>query len=79
MPVATGRNLAILVEVAARNQLLRMRGINAARKLVERLDASLEQSLDQPPASARKPHDELRPDAASAAFGRESDEDEELA
>ena len=41
MPVATGRNLAILVEVAARNQLLRKRGINAARELVARLDASL--------------------------------------
>jgi HPr kinase/phosphorylase len=41
MPVATGRNLAILVEVAARNQLLRMRGINAARELVARLDATL--------------------------------------
>jgi serine kinase of HPr protein (carbohydrate metabolism regulator) len=41
MPVAPGRNLAILVEVAARNQLLRMRGINAARQLVERLDAGL--------------------------------------
>ncbi len=41
MPVAPGRNLAILVEVAARNQLLRMRGIHAARELVKRLDASL--------------------------------------
>ena len=41
MPVAPGRNLAILVEVAARNQLLRMRGINAARELVNKLDASL--------------------------------------
>lgn len=41
MPVAPGRNLAILVEVAARNQLLRMRGLNAARELVKRLDASL--------------------------------------
>ena len=41
MPVGPGRNLAILVEVAARNQLLRMRGINAARELVKRLDASL--------------------------------------
>ena len=44
MPVAPGRNLAILVEVAARNQLLRMRGINAARELVARLDATLERS-----------------------------------
>jgi HPr kinase/phosphorylase len=41
MPVAPGRNLAILVEVAARNQLLRTRGINAARTLVDRLDARL--------------------------------------
>ena len=41
MPVGPGRNVAILVEVAARNQLLRMRGVNAARELVARLDASL--------------------------------------
>jgi HPr kinase/phosphorylase len=44
MPVAPGRNLAILVEVAARNQLLRNRGINAARELVARLDASIERA-----------------------------------
>src|SRR5262245_44464192 len=41
MPVAPGRNLAILVEVAARNHLLRSRGVNAARDLVARLDAQL--------------------------------------
>ena len=41
MPVAPGRNLAILVEVAARNQLLRTRGINAARELAAKLDARL--------------------------------------
>ena len=57
MPVAPGRNLAILVEVAARNQLLRMRGINAARELVARLDASLEtrrRSCDLPTGDRRK-------------------------
>jgi len=53
MPVATGRNLAILVEVAARNQLLRMRGINAARELVARLDESLAR---QAPGPAAPPH-----------------------
>jgi HPr kinase/phosphorylase len=42
MPVAPGRNVAILVEVAARNQLLRSRGHHAARKLVERLNRRLE-------------------------------------
>jgi HPr kinase/phosphorylase len=42
MPVAPGRNVAILVEVAARNQLLRTRGHHAARRLVERLHEQLE-------------------------------------
>jgi HPr kinase/phosphorylase len=41
MPVAPGRNLAILVEVAARNQLLRARGHHAAQALAARLDEAL--------------------------------------
>lgn len=41
MPVAPGRNVAILVEVAARNQLLRARGHHAARRLVTRLNERL--------------------------------------
>ena len=41
MPVAPGRNIAILVEVAARNQLLRARGHHAARLLAERLNQAL--------------------------------------
>ena len=40
MPVAPGRNLAILVEIAARNQLLRGRGHHAARTLAGRLEHS---------------------------------------
>ena len=44
MPVAPGRNLAILVEVAARNQLLRTRGLNAARDLASRLDQQLREA-----------------------------------
>jgi HPr kinase/phosphorylase len=43
MPVAPGRNLAMLVEVAARNQLLRSRGRHAAQLLAERLERRLEQ------------------------------------
>ncbi|CAN5815004.1 HPr(Ser) kinase/phosphatase [soil metagenome] len=42
MPVAPGRNVSILVEVAARNQLLRARGNDAARRLLDRLNRSLE-------------------------------------
>src|SRR5205823_4722974 len=41
MPVAPGRNIAILVEVAARNQLLRSRGHHAARRLADRLERTL--------------------------------------
>jgi HPr kinase/phosphorylase len=44
MPVAPGRNIAILVEVAARNQLLRARGHHAARELADRLERSLRQA-----------------------------------
>jgi HPr kinase/phosphorylase len=45
MPVAPGRNIAILVEVAARNQLLRMRGHHAARELAKRLEETLRQGM----------------------------------
>jgi HPr kinase/phosphorylase len=41
MPVAPGRNTAILVEVAARNQLLKERGYDAARRFAERVDDML--------------------------------------
>ena len=41
MPVAPGRSLGVLVEVAARNQLLRTRGLNAARDLADRLAETL--------------------------------------
>ena len=43
MPVAPGRSLAILVEVAARNQILRARGRHAARELAARLERALAQ------------------------------------
>jgi len=49
MPVAPGRNIAILIEVAARNQILRTRGHHAARLLAERLDQQLRQLVDDAP------------------------------
>jgi len=49
MPVAPGRSLANLVEVAARNQLLRSRGHHAARTLAARLEERLRgQGTDGP-------------------------------
>ena len=41
MPVASGRNVAILLEVAARHSMLRRSGYNPARDLVDRLDRDL--------------------------------------
>lgn len=41
MPVAPGRNLSILLEVAARNQLLKFKGINVAKRVSRRLDRAL--------------------------------------
>jgi HPr kinase/phosphorylase len=37
MPVATGRDVALLVEIAARNQLLKRRGFNAAREIAAKV------------------------------------------
>ena len=49
MPVAPGRNVAVLVEVAARNHLLRQRGHHAARALADRLEASLREQAHPSP------------------------------
>jgi HPr kinase/phosphorylase len=50
MPVAPGRSIANLVEVAARNQLLRARGHHAARKLADRLHRHLREVGSSPAA-----------------------------
>jgi HPr kinase/phosphorylase len=47
MPVAPGRNVAMLVEVAARHQLLRSRGRDTAQQLAARLERRLEQLADR--------------------------------
>ncbi len=46
----SGRDVALLVEVAARNQLLRSRGQHAARHLVERADRRLRTSAESGPS-----------------------------
>lgn len=48
MPVGPGRNIATLVEVAARNHLLRARGHHAAKAFVERLDTVLRNASPVP-------------------------------
>ena len=57
MPVAPGRNIAILVEVAARNQLLRARGHHAAKMLADKLEQQLRSgSLATPSADEAAGH-----------------------
>jgi HPr kinase/phosphorylase len=61
MPVAPGRNIAILVEVAARNQLLRSRGVHAARVFAARLDDTLRRSGPSMPPVADDDEEEIEP------------------
>lgn len=42
MPVALGRNIAILVEIAARNHVLKLQGHHSAREFARRLEQELE-------------------------------------
>jgi HPr kinase/phosphorylase len=44
MPVGPGRNLAVLIEVAARNHLLKLEGFHPARQLARRLGRRLHDS-----------------------------------
>jgi len=41
IPVAAGRNLAVLVEVAIRNHLLKRRGVNPVEQFIQRQQAAI--------------------------------------
>ena len=68
MPVAPGRNIAILVEVAARNHLLKERGYDAARHFAERVDEMVGPVRGSLPG--RRAADVRRPRAAAARRAR---------
>lgn len=63
MPVGPGRNLSVLIEVAARNHLLKLKGYHPARELARRLGRRL-----QP--GPRDEEEELR----AAPIGREPED-----
>ncbi|HTQ79968.1 MAG TPA: HPr(Ser) kinase/phosphatase [Thermoanaerobaculia bacterium] len=44
MPVALGRNIAILVEIAARNHVLKLQGHHSAREFARKLEEQLERN-----------------------------------
>ena len=41
IPVAAGRNIAVLVEVAVRNHMLLLRGVNGTKQFMERQSREL--------------------------------------
>lgn len=44
LPVAPGRNLAVLLETAVRNQILRLRGYDAGVDLIDRQSRSIDEN-----------------------------------
>ena len=42
LPVAAGRNLAVLVEAAVRNYILQLRGMDSTREFIERQQRYME-------------------------------------
>lgn len=48
MPVALGRNVSILVEIAARNHVLKLQGHHSAREFARKLEAQLERNRKAP-------------------------------
>jgi HPr kinase/phosphorylase len=44
MPIALGRNISILVEIAARNHVLKLRGHHSAREFAAKLEAEIERN-----------------------------------
>lgn len=71
LPVKPGRNVAGIVEVAARNMLLRMRGHHAAREFNHRLDEALFHSTGM-----HEPHEVDLATAAKVTVSTDHIEDE---
>ena len=46
LPVASGRNLALLIEIAARNELLKTQGYDAAKEFARRVDEEIARNAE---------------------------------
>jgi HPr kinase/phosphorylase len=60
LPVRPGRNMSSIIEIAARNELLRQAGHHAAREFVARLEGGLIKP-DDAPQTLRPPSSSFRP------------------
>ena len=48
LPVASGRNLALLIEIGARNELLKMQGYDAAKEFALKVDEQIAKNAKSP-------------------------------
>ncbi len=55
LPVRPGRNMSSIIEIAARNELLRQAGHHSAREFVHRLEGGLLRGDDAPTQTSRPP------------------------
>lgn len=60
LPVRPGRNMSSIIEIAARNELLRQAGHHAAREFVARLESGLLRPDDAVPQTLRPPSSSFR-------------------
>jgi HPr kinase/phosphorylase len=57
MPVGPGRNLSVLIEVAARNHLLKLKGYHPARELARKLGERIQTPVDDTTGEAMGSHE----------------------
>ena len=57
MPVGPGRNLSVLIEVAARNHLLKLKGYHPARELARKLGERIQTPADRATGEDRDNHE----------------------
>jgi HPr kinase/phosphorylase len=53
LPVASGRNLALLIEIAARNELLKQQGYDAAKEFALKVDEQIARNAQSPAVRRR--------------------------
>jgi HPr kinase/phosphorylase len=60
LPVASGRNLALLVEIAARNHLMKLQGYDSAREFTRRIDEQIARQAIEGDSGGEKTPSEVR-------------------
>jgi HPr kinase/phosphorylase len=66
LPVQPGRDMTSIIEIAARNELLRLAGHNSARDFVQRIETRLIQREDTPSVRAMRVARRVSPNESSA-------------